>query len=100
MQYMKMQTKGRKGQTGLSLAIPLILTLVVIGILLMVWGLIGQNLQSQTTANSSAYNVTVDTLNAVEDASGWQPTLVVVGFAVVVLGLVSMFFAFGRGVSR
>jgi len=91
---MKMEHE-RKGQTGLSLAIPLILTLVVIGILLMVWALIGENLQDQTTENGSAYNITADTLDAVDDASSWQSTLVVVGFAVVVLGLVSMFFAFG-----
>lgn len=55
------------------------LALVVIGIVLSFGSLITDNVQDEITDNTStAYNVTVDTLDALAQLSGWLGLIVLV----------------------
>jgi len=63
-------------------------TLVVIGIFLAVGALILAGVQDQTTANSTAYNVTEDALGGLASLGDFQSLIGLVIAAAVILGLV------------
>lgn len=63
-------------------------TLVIIGIFLAVGALILSGVQDQTTADSSAYNVTADAMSGLESIGDFQSLIGLVVAAAVILGLV------------
>ena len=88
--------KNKKGQ--IEALVPLVISLVVIGILLVVAFLIFSQVASNTTvaADANATAAINAVQNATDDIPGWLPIIVVVVIGALLIGLVS----FLRGQAR
>jgi len=87
---------NKKGQ--IEALVPLVISLVVVGILLVVAFLIFAQVAANTTvvADSNATAAIVAVQNATDDIPGWLPIIVVVVIGALLIGLVS----FLRGRAR
>ncbi|NCD05866.1 MAG: hypothetical protein EOL97_07080 [Spirochaetia bacterium] len=66
-----------------------IITVVVVGVTLVVGIYIASEISSQMTADSAEYNASTDLVTALSNGTGWIAILVVVGFATIILALLS-----------
>jgi len=91
-----MKLMNKKGQ--IEALVPLVISLVVVGILLVVAFLIFSQVAANTTvaADSNATAAIVAVQNATDDIPGWLPIIVVVVIGALLIGLVS----FLRGRAR
>ena len=71
---------------------PLAMTLVVAAIIMAFGGKILADIQADQTANSIAYNVTGKGLTAMTTFGNWIPTIATIVAAVVVIGLLLVYF--------
>ena len=72
----------------------LAVVLLVIAIVLGIGATILTQVQTTQTADTIAYNITQEGLEAQEDLSDWQGTWVVIVAAAVVLGIVGRYLFF------
>ncbi len=91
-----MKLMNKKGQ--IEALVPLVISLVVIGILLVVAFLIFSQVAANTTvaADTNATAAIVAVQQATDDIPGWLPIIVVVVIGALLIGLVS----FLRGQAR
>ena len=91
-----MKLINKKGQ--IEALVPLVISLVVVGILLVVAFLIFSQVAANTTvaADSNATAAIAAVQNATDDIPGWLPIIVVVVIGALLIGLVS----FLRGRAR
>jgi len=66
-----------------------IIGIVVVGVTLVIGIYIAATISDTMTDNSSAQNAANDLVTALSGGSAWITILVVVGFAVIVLGMLS-----------
>ena len=88
--------KKDKGVAGLTLFLSLITMLFVIGLLVMVFALMGGELQDATT-DTTAITVINDTTVAIADAPDWFPIFIVIGAMVVLILLTVVIITAIRG---
>ena len=88
--------KNDKGVAGLTLFLSLITMLFVIGLLLMVYALMGGELQDATT-DETAIGIINDTTVAVSSATDWFPIFIVIGAMVVLILLTVIIITAIRG---
>ena len=91
-----MKLMNKKGQ--IEALVPLVISLVVVGILIVVAFLIFSQVAANTTvaADSNATAAIVAVQQATDDIPGWLPIIVVVVIGALLIGLVS----FLRGQAR
>lgn len=80
--------KHDKGVAGLTILLSLITMLFVIGLLVMVFALMGAELQDATT-DTTAIDVINDTTTSISSVTDWYPIFIVIG-AMVVLVLLTV----------
>lgn len=66
-----------------------IITVVIVGVTLVVGIYIASEIESQMTADSAEANASADLVTALANGTGWVAILVVVGFATIILALLS-----------
>jgi hypothetical protein len=88
--------KEKKGIAGLDLALSVITMIFVIGLLIMVYALMGGELQDATT-DATAITIINDTTVAIADATDWFPIVIVITFMVVLILLTVMIVRAVRG---
>jgi uncharacterized protein (UPF0333 family) len=88
--------KDRKGVAGLDLALSVITMIFVMGLLIMIYALMGGELKSATD-DATAQNIMNDTVNAVGSAPDWFPIVIVITFMVVLILLTVMIVRAVRG---
>jgi len=86
----------KKGVAGLDLALSVITMLFVIGLLVMVYALMGGALQDATT-DATADKIINDTVSAIADTPDWFPIVIVITFMVVLVLLTVMIVRAVRG---
>jgi len=93
---MKSLLQSKKGVAGLELALSVITMLFVMGLLVMVYSLMGAELQGATT-DTTAIGVINDTTTAIADVPDWFPIVIVITFMVVLILLTVMIVRAVRG---
>lgn len=88
--------KQDRGVAGLTILLSLITMLFVIGLLVMVYALMGGELQSATT-DTTAIDVINDTTVAVSSVTDWFPIFIVIGAMVVLILLTVIIITAIRG---
>lgn len=86
----------KKGQVGVQSLLPLGILFVVVAIALGLGAQVLGEIQDDQTANSYEYNASNNGLQAVDELSGWLPTIGLVVAAAVIIGVVITFLARGR----
>jgi hypothetical protein len=76
--------KTDKGQTGLSILLSLIVMLFVIGLLVMIFAIMGGKLQTATT-DATAVGVINDTTTSISSVTDWFDIFIVIGAMVVLI---------------
>jgi hypothetical protein len=66
-----------------------IITVVIVGVTLVVGIYIAAEIESQMTVDSAEANASADLVTALSNGTGWVAILVVVGFATIILALLS-----------
>jgi hypothetical protein len=66
-----------------------VIGVVIVGITLVIGIFISAEVQDQMTENGSAYNAAEDLVEALAGGTAWITILVVVGFATIVLGMLT-----------
>jgi uncharacterized membrane protein YhfC len=79
-----MEYKTDKGVAGLSILLSLIVMLFVIGLLVMIFAIMGGKLQSSTT-DATAITVINDTSDAISSVTDWFDIFIVIGAMVVLI---------------
>jgi len=93
---MTMKKMTRRGQSaGGLLSFGLEIGILAIGIGIISTVLVG--VQSTQTSDSTAYNNTASAVTAMGTYSSWYSTLILIGIAVVVIGLLFVLKRFGGG---
>jgi len=83
---------------NISALLPLVLTIVVVGLLIVYTADITQDIQDDITSNTSgSYNATVNMLDAQENISSKLGTIGQIGVVVVIIGLLIGGFALRGG---
>ena len=75
---MKFNLKHDKGVAGLTVLLSLIVMLFVIGLLVMIFALMGGELQDATT-DATAIEVINDTTSAISSVTDWYDIFIVIG---------------------
>jgi len=88
--------KMDKGVAGLNLFLSLIVMLFVIGLVVMIFALMGGELQSATT-DTTAIHVIGNTSAALQSAVDWFDIFIVIGAMVVLILLTVIIIAAIRG---
>lgn len=88
--------KTQKNAMPLSALLTAGVTMAVIIIVLVVTQLIVEDLQSETTANTHAYNTTTEGAAALFELADWMPLIGLVIAAAVIVGIV-MYYMGGIG---
>lgn len=94
MKFDKLKTD--KGVAGLTVFLSLIVMLFVIGLLVMIFALMGGELQGATT-DTTAIEVINDTTTALSDATDWFSIFIVIGAMVVLILLTVIIIVSIRG---
>ena len=76
--------KYEKGTAGLSVLLSVITMLFVIGLIVMVFALMGGELQNATD-NTEAQNVINDTTSSISGVTSWFPIIIVITAMVVLI---------------
>jgi uncharacterized membrane protein len=80
----------------IAVVVPFAIIMVVLGLLLTFTADIQQDVADDQTADSYAANISLLAQEANNDIAERQDTLVSIGIAVVLIGLIMGFFALGR----
>jgi hypothetical protein len=81
--------KQKKGIAGLDLALSVITMLFVMGLLIMIYALMGGELKGATD-DPTAQGIMNDTVTAISTAPDWFPIVIVITFMVVLILLTVM----------
>lgn len=84
MNLQKIQLKKDKGVAGLEVFLSLIVMLFIIGLIVMVFAMMGGELQSATT-DATAIQVINDTTVSISSAMDFFPLFIVIGSMVVLI---------------
>jgi len=79
-----MKYKTDKGVAGLTVLLSLIVMLFVIGLLVMIFALMGGELQGATT-DATAISVINDTTSSISSVTDWFAIFIVIGAMVVLI---------------
>ena len=90
------ETRKEKGVAGLTILMSVIALLFVIGLLIMVFSIMGAELQGSTT-DATAIGVINDTTVALSEATDWFDIIVVITVMVVLILLVVIIISAIRG---
>lgn len=85
-----------KGVAGLSILLSMITMLFVIGLLVMIFALMGGELQDSTT-DATAIQVINDTTSSLSTVTDWYPIFIVIGAMVVLILLTVIIITAIRG---
>lgn len=88
--------KQDKGVAGLTILLSLITMLFVIGLLVMIFALMGGELQTATT-DTTAIKVINDTTSSISSVTDWYPIFIVIGAMVVLILLTVIIITAIRG---
>jgi hypothetical protein len=88
--------KQDKGVAGLSILLSLITMLFVIGLLVMIFALMGGELMDSTT-DTTAIGVINDTTSSISTVTDWYPIFIVIGAMVVLILLTVIIITAIRG---
>ena len=88
--------KQDKGVAGLTILLSLVTMLFVIGLLVMIFALMGGELQSSTT-DTTAIKVINDTTTSISSVTDWFPIFIVIGAMVVLILLTVIIITAIRG---
>lgn len=88
--------KQDNGVAGLTILLSLITMLFVIGLLVMIYALMGGELQGATT-DTTAIGVINDTTSAISNVTDWFGIFIVIGAMVVLILLVVIIISAIRG---
>jgi hypothetical protein len=91
-----MKLKTDKGQTGLTVLLSLIVMLFVIGLLVMIFSIMGGELYSSTT-DATAKEVIGNTTSAISSVTDWFDIFIVIGAMVVLILLTVIIIVAIRG---
>ena len=93
---MKFNLKHDKGVACLTVLLSLIVMLFVIGLLVMIFALMGGELQDATT-DATAIEVINDTTSAISSVTDWYDIFIVIGAMVVLILLTVIIIVAIRG---
>ena len=85
-----------QGVAGLTILLSLVTMLFVIGLLVMIFSLMGGELQSSTT-DATAIGVINDTTTSISSVTDWFPIFIVIGAMVVLILLTVIIITAIRG---
>ena len=85
-----------KGVAGTTVLLSLVVSLFVIGLLVMIFALMGGDLQDATD-DATAIEVINDTTDSISDVTSWYPIFIVVGAMVVLILLTVIIITAIRG---
>ena len=85
-----------KGVAGLTLILSIITMLFVIGLLLMIYTLMGASIMD-TVTDPSSINVINATIQSMADVPDWFPLVIIMGFMVVLILLTVIIITAIRG---
>ena len=85
-----------KGVAGLTILLSLVTMLFVIGLLVMIFALMGAELQD-TTDDATAIDVINDTTVSISSVTDWYPIFIVIGAMVVLILLTVIIITAIRG---
>ena len=88
--------KQDKGVAGLTILLSLVTMLFVIGLLVMIFALMGGELQDATT-DTTAIDVINDTTSSISSVTDWYPIFIVIGAMVVLILLTVIIISAIRG---
>jgi quinol-cytochrome oxidoreductase complex cytochrome b subunit len=88
--------KQDRGVAGLSILLSLVTMLFVIGLLVMIFALMGSELQGATT-DATAIDVINDTTVSISSVTEWYPIFIVIGAMVVLILLTVIIITAIRG---
>jgi len=88
--------KQDKGVAGLTILLSLVTMLFVIGLLVMIFALMGGELQDSTT-DATAIKVINDTTSSISSVTDWFPIFIVIGAMVVLILLTVIIITAIRG---
>lgn len=88
--------KQDKGVAGLTILLSLLTMLFVIGLLVMIFSLMGGELQASTT-DTTAIGVINDTTTSISSVTDWFPIFIVIGAMVVLILLTVIIITAIRG---
>jgi uncharacterized membrane protein YhfC len=88
--------KQDKGVAGLTILLSLVTMLFVIGLLVMIFALMGGELQNATT-DATAIGVINDTTSSISSVTDWYPIFIVIGAMVVLILLTVIIITAIRG---
>ena len=88
--------RNDKGVAGLTILLSLVTMLFVIGLLVMIFALMGGELQDATT-DATAIGVINDTSTAISSVTDWYPIFIVIGAMVVLILLTVIIISAIRG---
>lgn len=93
---MKFNFKTDKGVAGLTILLSLVTMLFVIGLLVMIFALMGGELQDSTT-DTTAIDVINDTTSSISSVTDWFDIFIVIGAMVVLILLTVIIITAIRG---
>ena len=93
---MKLGLKCDNGVAGLTVLLSLIVMLFVIGLLVMIFALMGGELQTATT-DATAIDVINDTTSSIASVTDWYDIFIVIGAMVVLILLTVIIIVAIRG---
>jgi len=88
--------KTDKGVAGLSILLSLVTMLFVIGLIVMIFALMGGELQGSTT-DATAISVINETTSSISSVTDWFPIFIVIGAMVVLILLTVIIITAIRG---
>ena len=91
-----MKQRTDKGVAGLSILLSLIVMLFVIGLLVMIFSIMGGKLAS-STSDATASSVINNTSTAISSVVNWFPIFIVIGAMVVLILLTVIIISAIRG---
>jgi len=93
---MRTSFKQDKGVAGLTILLSLVVMLFVIGLLVMIFALMGGELQDATT-DPTAIQVINDTTSSISSVTDWYDIFIVIGAMVVLILLTVIIIVAIRG---
>ncbi len=93
---MRTSLKQDKGVAGLTILLSLVVMLFVIGLLVMIFALMGGELQDATT-DPTAIQVINDTTSSISSVTDWYDIFIVIGAMVVLILLTVIIIVAIRG---
>ena len=82
--------ESKRGTAGLKVLVTIIFVLFTIGVLVMVFALMGGSILGTTDAGSQASQVVNDTTGSISSTTTWFPVIIVLSVVVVLILLTVM----------